>query len=79
MSRTLDRLLLYIPRRHGQFLTGVLQAGLTFATRAMRLGSSVQLSGRNSRRSTITGTSREASVTETSDWQLAVLPSTEAY
>jgi hypothetical protein len=45
----------------------------------MRFGSSVQLSGRNSRRPTITGTSREASVTETSDGQLAALPSAEAY
>src|SRR6202161_2976123 len=42
--------------------------------RAMRSGSSVQLSGRNSRRPTITGTSRDANVNETSDWQLAGLP-----
>ena len=35
--------------------------------RAMRLGSSVQLSGRNSRRPPITGTSRDANVSETSD------------
>ena len=35
--------------------------------RAIRSGSSVQLSGRNSRRPTITGTSRDANVTETSD------------
>ena len=54
---------------------------LSFGTRAraMRSGSSVQLSGRNSRRLTITGTSRDANVTETSDWQLAVFPSDEAY
>jgi hypothetical protein len=54
---------------------------LSFGTwaRAMRSGSSVQLSGKNSRRLTITGTSREANVTETSDWQLAVFPSDEAY
>ena len=45
----------------------------------MRSGSSVQVSGRKSRSPTITGTSREASVTETSDWQLDVLPSEEAY
>src|SRR6266478_2205204 len=52
---------------------------LSFGTRAraMRSGSSVQLSGRNSRRLTITGTSRDANVTETSDWQLAVFPSDE--
>ena len=47
--------------------------------RAMRSGSFVQLSGRNSRRPTITGTSRDANVTETSDWQFAVFPSDEAY
>ena len=52
--------------------------------RAIRSGSPVQTSGRNSRNPTITGTSREASVTETSvtetsDWQFAVLPSDEAY
>ena len=35
--------------------------------RAMRSGSFVQSSGRNSRRPTITGTSRDASVSETSD------------
>lgn len=43
----------------------------------MRSASPVQLSGRKSRRPTITGTSREASVTDTSDWQLEVLPSEE--
>src|SRR5207237_5197016 len=55
--------------------------GRAFGTwaRAMRSGSSVQLSGRNSRRPTITGTSRDANVSETSDWQLAVFPSDEAY
>ncbi len=45
----------------------------------MRSASSVQLSDRKSRRPTITGTSREARVTDTSDWQLDVLPSDEAY
>lgn len=35
--------------------------------RAMRSGSLVQTSGRNSRNPTVTGTSPEASVTETSD------------
>ena len=42
---------------------------LSFGTRAraMRSGSFVQSSGRNSRRPTITGTSRDASVSETSD------------
>lgn len=42
---------------------------LSFGTpaRAMRSGSSVQLSGRNRRRPTIVGTSRDANVTETSD------------
>ena len=47
--------------------------------RVMRSGSSVQVSGRKSRRPTITGTSRDARVTDTSDWQLHVLPSDEAY
>jgi hypothetical protein len=53
---------------------------LCFGTwaRAMRSGSSVQLSGRNSRRPTVTGTSRDANVSEISDWQLAVFPSDEA-
>jgi hypothetical protein len=45
----------------------------------MRSGSEVQLSGRNKRRPTITGTSPDASVTETSVWQLAFLPSDDAY
>ena len=47
--------------------------------RVIRSGLFVQVSGRKSRRPTITGTSREAKVTETSDWQLDVLPSAEAY
>jgi len=45
----------------------------------MRSGSLVHSSGRKSRSPTITGTSRDANVTETRDWQLAVLPSDEAY
>lgn len=45
----------------------------------MRATSLVQLSGRNSRKPTMTGTSPEASVSDTSVWQLAFLPSTEAY
>jgi DNA replication protein DnaC len=54
---------------------------LSFGTwaRAMRSGSSVQLAGRNNRRPTMTGTSRDANVSETSDWQLAVFPRAEAY
>ena len=46
---------------------------------ARRTGSLVQLSGRNRRRPTVTGTSPRASVSETSVWQLAFLPSDEAY
>jgi hypothetical protein len=36
-------------------------------------------SGRNSRNASMTGTSPLARVSDTSVWQLAVLPSTEAY
>jgi hypothetical protein len=39
----------------------------------------VQLSGRNNRSANMTGTSPRASVSDTSVWQLAVLPSAEAY
>ena len=39
----------------------------------------VQLSGRNSRNASITGTSPRANVSDTMVWQLAVLPSAEAY
>src|SRR5438874_1760161 len=39
----------------------------------------VQLSGRNSRNASMTGTSPRASVSDTRVWQLAVLPSPEAY
>src|SRR6266481_8411255 len=39
----------------------------------------VQLSGRNSRNASMTGTSPRASVSDTRVWQLAVLPSAEAY
>src|SRR5262245_41614324 len=39
----------------------------------------VQLSGRNSRKASMTGTSPRASVSDTRVWQLAVLPSAEAY
>ena len=46
---------------------------------AVRSGAPVQLSGRNRRRPIITGTSSRASVSDTSVWQLAVLPSAEAY
>src|SRR6202051_4875358 len=46
------------------FVSAVCRSFGTWA-RAMRSGSSVQVSGRNSRRPTITGTSRDASVTET--------------
>lgn len=42
-------------------------------------GAFVQLSGRNSRKATGTGTSARASVSDTSVWQLALLPSIEAY
>src|SRR5438876_4460978 len=38
----------------------------------------VQLSGRNSRNASMTGTSPRASVSDTRVWQLAVLPSAEA-
>ena len=46
---------------------------------AIRPASLVQLSGRNRRKPIITGTSSRASVSDTSVWQLAVLPSAEAY
>src|SRR5580692_6082041 len=39
----------------------------------------VQLSGRNSRNASITGTSLRANVSDTMVWQFAVLPSAEAY
>src|ERR1700682_355231 len=39
----------------------------------------VQLSGRNSRRAIMTGTSSRASVSDTRVWQFEVLPSAEAY
>src|SRR3984893_11858623 len=39
----------------------------------------VQLSGRNSRNASMTGTSPRASVSDTRVWQFAVLPSAEAY
>src|SRR5262245_65187154 len=39
----------------------------------------VQLSGRNSRKASMTGTSPRASVSDTRVWQLAVFPSAEAY
>lgn len=45
--------------------------------RAMLLRSVVQISGTNSRRRTITGTSRAASVTQTGDCQLVVYPGEE--
>ena len=45
----------------------------------IRSASPVQLSGRNRRKPIITGTSSRASVSDTSVWQLAVLPSAEAY
>jgi hypothetical protein len=48
------------------FLRGVCRSFGTPA-RTMRLRSFVQVSGRNSRNPTITGTSYEASVTETRD------------
>ena len=44
-----------------------------------RARSLVQLSGRKRRNATITGTSSRASVSDTSVWQLAFLPSAEAY
>src|SRR5271168_4034419 len=46
---------------------------------AIRSAASVQLCGRNRRRPIMTGTSSRASVSDTSVWQLAVLPSAEAY
>src|SRR5690348_4528039 len=39
----------------------------------------VQLSGRNSRSASMTGTAPRASVSDTRVWQFAVLPSAEAY
>src|SRR5262249_20577625 len=39
----------------------------------------VQLSGRNNRNASMTGTSSRASVSDTRVWQLEVLPSAEAY
>src|SRR4051794_18069282 len=47
--------------------------------RFSRARSLVQLSGRNNRNANMTGTSLRASVSDTSVWQLAVLPSAEAY
>jgi hypothetical protein len=47
--------------------------------RFSRAGSLVQLSGRKRRNATTTGTSSRASVSETNVWQLAFLPSAEAY
>ena len=44
-----------------------------------RSASPVQLSGKNNRRLIMTGTSFCASVSDTSAWQLAVLPNAEAY
>src|SRR4029077_11918658 len=44
-----------------------------------RARSLFQLSGRKRRNATITGTSSRASVSDTSVWQLAFLPSAEAY
>ncbi len=44
-----------------------------------RAGSLVQFSGKNSRSPIVTGTSFEAKVSDTRVWQLAFLPSTEAY
>jgi hypothetical protein len=46
---------------------------------SMRAVSLVQLSGRNSRKLSMSGTSPEASVTDTSVWQFAFLPSAVAY
>ena len=63
-------------------ISGFVRATCRFVgtpARVIRSGSSVQVSGKKSRRPTITGTSRDARVTETSDWQLDVLPSAEAY
>src|SRR3546814_1886650 len=45
----------------------------------MRASSLVQLSGRNSRKPSMIGTSRDVSVTDTSVWQFAFLPSADAY
>jgi hypothetical protein len=39
----------------------------------------VQVSGGTSRSPTITGTSRDARVSETNDWQFAIFPRDEAY
>src|SRR5262245_46262278 len=47
--------------------------------RSSRARLPVQLSGRNSRNASITGTSPRASVSDTRVWQFAVLPRAEAY
>jgi hypothetical protein len=41
--------------------------------------SSVQLSGRNGRNDSMTGTAPRANVSDTKVWQLAILPSVEQY
>ena len=59
----------------------VLAAWNSAGTPARRIlsGSAIQLSGRNSRSPTIDGTSPRARVSDTRVWQLACLPSAEAY
>src|SRR5215467_10581305 len=60
-----------------------LDRGVWYSTgtpaRFKRAASLVQLSGRNSRNVSMTGTSPRASVSDTRVWQLAVLPNAEAY
>src|SRR6516164_2913961 len=60
-----------------------LDRGIWYSTgtpaRLKRTASLVQLSGRNSRNVSMTGTSPRASVSDTRVWQLAVLPNAEAY
>src|ERR1700746_1747796 len=58
------------------FVRAVRYSAGTPAPRARLL---VQLSGRNSRNVSMTGTKPRASVSDTRVWQLAVLPNAEAY
>src|SRR5580704_2799869 len=65
-------------RANSGFVRAVRYSAGTSA-RSNRARSPVQLSGRNSRSASVTGTSPRASVSDTRVWQFAVLPSAEAY
>jgi hypothetical protein len=60
-------------------LVRAMQYSIGTPARFSRDGLLVQLSGRNKRNASMTGTSPRASVSDTTVWQLAVLPSAEAY